>query len=287
MKHPARLIDSHVHFYDRSRPEGVSWPPANESYPSKALPPDLAKTALPINLAGAVLVETGSRPADDDWLLKLAKNDPLILGVIANLQPSEAGFERRLEKSADHSKFKGIRLRPIIHYDLNSSALRNSLKKLSKYGLTLELGATSLDKLAHYTALAKELAETACGLTHFGHPVIDGSTPERTWCNAVLEFSTLPNTFCKFTSLETFAVISSKTRNYEFYRPTIDFLLSAFGENRVIFGSNWPHHSVIWRYVNNMDLYQQIFGTQTSTFDHLMFKNAALTYNLKLDNFNV
>ncbi|MCX7887397.1 MAG: twin-arginine translocation signal domain-containing protein, partial [Verrucomicrobiae bacterium] len=28
---PARIIDTHVHFYDPSRPQGVPWPPKNDA----------------------------------------------------------------------------------------------------------------------------------------------------------------------------------------------------------------------------------------------------------------
>jgi predicted TIM-barrel fold metal-dependent hydrolase len=284
VKLPARLIDSHVHFYDRARQEGISWPPATHAYPANALPANLVEAVQPIELAGVMLIETGARPVDDEWLLSLAKNDSLILGVIANLQPLEAGFEQRLERLVDGSKLKGIRLRPIDQYDLKSPVLQNRLHQLSRYGLTLELGATTLDKLKDYTRLAKELADTRCGLTHFGHPVFDGQPPEINWHDAVLEFSALPNTFCKFTSLQTFVAKPNQPDIPDLYKPTIDFLISTFGQNRVVFGSNWPHKSVAGRYLNNLSLYQRIFGESKTILDQLFFLNTANLYGLELAN---
>ncbi|MCY3021312.1 MAG: amidohydrolase, partial [Planctomycetota bacterium] len=49
---PTRLIDTHTHFYDPSRPQGVPWPPKNET--------TLYRTVLPRDYRALPV----SRPAD-------------------------------------------------------------------------------------------------------------------------------------------------------------------------------------------------------------------------------
>jgi len=274
------LIDSHVHFYDCSRPEGVLWPPAGSSYPLSAFYSDLVEFARPVEIEGVILVETGSRKADDDWLFNLAEKNSRILGVVAHLQPGEAGFKERLRKYSDFPKLKGIRLRPIERYDLKDSRLRGHLKLLSNSGLTLELGATSNEKMIDYIDLAKELSGVSCGLTHSGHPTIDGEPPGSEWSESVSQFAALRNTFCKLTSLCDFTRKRPATENPDYYRPVVEFLMTEFGEDRIIFGSNWPRSASPGGYKTNVSLYQQILGGNEIALEKLLHLNARRIFGL-------
>jgi L-fuconolactonase len=280
LKYRYSLIDSHVHFYDRTRPEGVLWPPTGGPYPSKALSGDLITFAQPIEIDGVILVETGWRQSDDEWLLKLAEHDNRIVGVIAHLQPGERGFEQRLRMNSKFSALRGIRLRPIQHYDLKSSRLKRHLKLLSDFNLTLELGAASHQKLVEFIDLANELSEVRCGLTHLGHPTIDGGVPDKVWRDSIAQLAELPNTFCKFTSLSEFTKARPAPENPEYYRQAVEFLLKVFGEDRIVFGSNWPRSSSTGGYAANIRLYQQILNHDEIALEKLLHRNATIIYGL-------
>jgi predicted TIM-barrel fold metal-dependent hydrolase len=51
-----------------------------------------------------------------------------------------------------------------------------------------------------------------------------------------------PNVFCKISALVEGAARDGKKApvDLEFYRPTLDVVWDAFGEDKVIYGSNWP-----------------------------------------------
>ncbi|MCH7931506.1 MAG: MlrC C-terminal domain-containing protein [Proteobacteria bacterium] len=52
------IIDTHTHFYDPSRPEGVPWPSANDEVLYRTvLPEDFRKLAEPVGVTGTVVVE--------------------------------------------------------------------------------------------------------------------------------------------------------------------------------------------------------------------------------------
>ena len=72
------IIDTHTHFYDPTRPEGVPWPPAdNELLYRTVLPEHHRALAAPEGVTGTVVVEASAWLADNQWILDLAAADPL------------------------------------------------------------------------------------------------------------------------------------------------------------------------------------------------------------------
>ncbi len=274
------MIDSHVHFYDPERPGGIVWPPEQSPLFGRALDEELLAFARPLTIEGVVLIETSPRAVDDDWLFARAAVDPLVLGVVANLQPDEAGFEERLELQSQRAEFKGIRLRPIANHDLRSAELRRRLRLVGQRGRTLELGATSLRKLHDYADLAAELSELTCILDHFGHPVIDGKPPTGEWREAIAGFATLPNTACKLTALQSFARTKPAPAQSAFYAPLLEFLFEVFGEDRLLYGSNWPPLSLRGNYATNVRLYQDHLGDNRIRSEKFFRRNARALYRL-------
>ena len=71
------IIDTHTHFYDPTRPEGVPWPPAdNELLYRTVLPEHHRALAVPEGVTGTVVVEASAWLADNQWILDLAADDP-------------------------------------------------------------------------------------------------------------------------------------------------------------------------------------------------------------------
>src|SRR5439155_12908359 len=53
-----QIIDTHTHFYDPTRPEGVSWPPKTDSILYRpVLPEEFERIAQRYGIAGTVVVE--------------------------------------------------------------------------------------------------------------------------------------------------------------------------------------------------------------------------------------
>lgn len=49
-----------------------------------------------------------------------------------------------------------------------------------------------------------------------------------------------PNVFCKVSALVEQTGTKPAPRDVEYYRPVLDALWTLFGEDRLLFGSNWP-----------------------------------------------
>ena len=82
------IIDTHTHFYDPSRPQGVPWPEEDdEILYRRALPEDYKALAVPEGVTGTIMVECSPWVEDNQWVLDLADADPFIVGLVGHLEP--------------------------------------------------------------------------------------------------------------------------------------------------------------------------------------------------------
>jgi L-fuconolactonase len=69
-----QIVDTHIHLYDTSRPEGVPWPLESDTVLYRpVLPPDFAKECEENGISATVIVEASSLLADNQWILDLVK----------------------------------------------------------------------------------------------------------------------------------------------------------------------------------------------------------------------
>ena len=93
------IIDTHTHFYDPTRPEGVPWPnPDDDVLYRKVMPEDYKALAVPEGAIGTVVVEASKWLEDNQWILDLAADEPFIVGFVGHLEPDDANFEGSLDK---------------------------------------------------------------------------------------------------------------------------------------------------------------------------------------------
>ena len=104
------IIDTHTHFYDPSRPQGVPWPgPDGGQLYRTVLPEHYRALAEPEGVTGTVVVEASAWLDDNQWILDLAEIDPFIVGLVGHIDPSRDAFADELARYADHPRFCGIR----------------------------------------------------------------------------------------------------------------------------------------------------------------------------------
>ena len=91
--HSPGIIDTHTHFYDPTRPQGVPWPPKDDSVLyRRVLPRDFRALAEPLGITGTVVVEASPWEEDNQWILDLAAQDPFLLGLVGHLKPGRPEF---------------------------------------------------------------------------------------------------------------------------------------------------------------------------------------------------
>ena len=241
------LIDTHVHFYDPTRPQGVPWPkPDNELLYRTVLPADYRRSCGSLGFDAVVVVEASPWVEDNQWILDLAAGEPSILGFVGNLDPKDPEFPRHLERFASDPVFRGIRIGKVTPQNLESEQFMTSMRLLSERSLSLDLLAGPAD-LPAVAALVEALPDLTVVLDHCTHVPIDGSAPAAGWVRDIGVLRPYERVFCKISWLTESAKHASGARGKPtvprevgFYRPVLDALVEAFGTERLLYATNWP-----------------------------------------------
>ena len=236
-------IDAHTHFYDPTRPQGVPWPgKGDKELYRRVLPPELRELTRKQNVGGTIAVEASAWLDDNQWLLDLAVREPFVVGVVGNLDPNKDGFADHFKKFAKDPLYRGIR---INHGDLakglESKAYVKNLGLIGELDRELDVnGGPAMP--ADVARLAKALPELRIVINHAANLPIDGKPVPAAWLAGMKSAAEGKHVFCKVSALGEATGRSKKDAPAEvdFYRPVLDSLWDVFGEDRLIFGSNWP-----------------------------------------------
>lgn len=235
---PIPTIDTHTHFYDPTRPQGVPWPNPNEKLLYRTyLPSEFRTLTAPYAVVGTVVVEASPWVEDNQWILDLARDNPLIVGFIGNLEPGKPEFAANLRRFSANPLFRGLRFgERVVTQGLGQPAFENDLRRLGEQELTLDLlGGPAL------LPLVPRLAKLAPGLRlvldHLPFNAWDQDIPALR--QALREVAALPQVYAKVSNVARRAGERVITEA-QVYQPGLDALWDLFGPDRVIFGSNWP-----------------------------------------------
>jgi len=236
-----RVIDTHTHFYDPKRPQGIPWPNKNDEFLYRTVLPDEYKAVTkPLGVHGTVVVEASKRFEDNLWVLELAKTEPFIIGFVGNLQLNSDDFDVRLDKLRVDPLFRGIRLGGIITKQLTKLE-QARLEHLAYYDLALDI-LGGADVLSSVAEIAENIPNLRIIIDHLGAPSINGQAPDRIWTEAMQLLAQQANIYCKVSGLV--ESVADKTQpiphEVEFYKPVLNLLWNKFGQDRLIYGSNWP-----------------------------------------------
>lgn len=234
------IIDTHTHFYDPTRKEGVPWPGKDDKLLyRRVLPDEFEKLSKPHGVVGTVVVEASPRVEDNQWLLDLAAKQKVIVGVVGRLDPVSDDFEKNLRRFAANPLYRGIR---INHNELKAGLKGNLVERcklLADLGLVLDVNGGP-DMPADVALLAAKLPKLRIVINHAANLRIDGKEPPKAWRDGMAAAAKHPNVYCKVSALVEQAGSRPAPRDPKHYRPVLDALWNIFGEDRLVFASNWP-----------------------------------------------
>lgn len=235
------IIDCHTHFYDPTRPEGVPWPNKESELYRKVMPADLRALKQFRPVTGTVIVEASSWLKDNDWLLDISVNDPFIKGIVGNVDLKSDDFAREIKRLSKNELFRGIRASVQTVLELIERRDWRNLELMQELDLELDVNGGPETPQA-VGRLAKNLKGLRIVLNHIGNVEITKEKPPEAWSDGIREAAPFSNVYCKISALVEGAGRGGKKppTDIEFYRPYIDVVWNAFGDDRVIYGSNWP-----------------------------------------------
>ena len=234
------IIDSHQHFWTPGRGDHDWMAQDNPILNRVYLPADLAPVLKAEGIDGTVLVQAAATVNETEYMLGLADASGFVRGVVGWVDfenPAEAATLKRLK---GHAKFKGVR--PMIQ-DIPDDAwmLRDDVQWGYRALCDLDLTFDALGfprHLANFLTLLQRYPTMRVVIDHCMKPQISDHSPAnfQHWADGM---SRLADTgaFCKFSALITEANPDWTTADL---KPYVDHVLSAFGPDRVMWGSDWP-----------------------------------------------
>lgn len=254
------IVDAHVHLWD---PEHfrMSWLDGDELLNRRRDLPEYDAHTEGLDIAAMVYLEVDVEPPyallEAQWAVEHARQDPRLLGIVPHA-PLEYGERARAFLAALRDlgpRIKGVR-RIVQSESDRAFALRpdfvRGVQLLPEYGFSCDI-CINHDQLAGTVELVRRCPETSFILDHCGKPDIKGHALDP-WRAELAELAALPNVMCKVSGLVTEADHTAWTRDD--LAPYVAHVLDVFGEDRVVFGGDWPvvlHAAPYRRWVETLD----------------------------------
>ena len=195
-------------------------------------------------------------------MLDLVKHNPdRYLALVGNLPIGTDEFPGLLERFSRDSRFVGIRMRDRPGGDgFFTDPVWRDLGSLAKKGLTLDvlINNFSIDEV---TEVAKRLPDLKIMINHLGGLSITNDPLDPMWKEAMEKASQYENVYCKVSGIFQRAGVKPVPKERSFYTPVFKIVFDAFGEDRIVYGSNWPVTDRGGSYAEQLSIIRGYFNT--------------------------
>jgi L-fuconolactonase len=279
------IIDAHIHLFDGTRPQGASYmgSAAYRALSKTSLPGLYAPLARPSGVVGAIVVESSAWVEDNLWYLEIAQADPFIVGVSGRLDPYKPEFAEYLGRYQKHPLYRAIRASRFYtttdgKVTLDAVAVEN-LKLLAQADLAQDTANPSMPLMTANVLLADAVPNLRIIMDHL--PSFDPTPDGQAAYEAVIkEMAARPNIFVKLSAVyHPRPDAGQVVGDYMPLRDRLEYLYGMFGEDRVIFGSDYPNSYGVATISEEVGLMKKFFSTRTrAQAEKYFWKNAARIY---------
>jgi L-fucono-1,5-lactonase len=281
---PIPIIDTHIHLFDPRRPEGIPWPPKDDTkLYMPALPERFLKVTENQGVVGAIEVECSPWLEDNQWVLDIAAKAPVIVGTVGDLEPEKPDFRKQLERFHGNPLFLGIRCGNLwgrnISQQLGNPDFVRGLKELAAAGLEMDTANPDPELIAAVVRLTDMVPNLRVVIDHLPQMKEPTEPKVKKELKANLqELGKRPQVYVKVS--EVLRRTDGHLRlDLDFYKPTLDRLWGIFGEDRLIYGSDWPNSDHIEKYLQELTLVREyLHGKGHTAAEKVFWKNSVAAY---------
>ena len=272
------MIDAHQHFWRLDRGD-YGWLTSELTGLYRDFgPDDLAPLLRQNGIGGTVLVQAAPTLAETEFLLQIADQTPFVLGVVGWVDFAGPSAPDDIARLAAHPKLVG--LRPMIQ-DIADDRwmLRQDLRPAFEALIAHDLAFDALVLPRHLPHLRQLLARYPAlrvVIDHGAKPDIAGGH-FATWAADMAAIARESAAYCKLSGLLTEAGDDWTADGIE---PYATHLVTHFGADRLIWGSDWPVLTLAAPYDRWLDLARRFAGDDAAR-EKIFSRNAIEFYELR------
>jgi len=233
-------IDAHHHLWNFDSEE-YDWIDDSMSVLQRDfLVKDLEQTLTTNGFSASVAVQARQSMQETLWLLKLAETTELIKGVVGWIDLKSDSLEQQLDELANHKKLVGFR--HVIQGESDPAFMQNpdfirGLKMLADRGYRYDL-LIFAHQLPAASAMIAQVPNLKVVIDHIAKPDIKTEKDFDNWQQGMAVLAHNPNCYCKLSGM----VTEADWHNWSVadFQPFMKTVLALFGEQRMMFGSDWP-----------------------------------------------
>ena len=274
-------IDAHHHLWNYD-PVEYDWIDDSMAVLKKDfLIKDLEKTLYQNGFSTSVAIQARQSMEETLWLLTLAEQTDLIKGVVGWIDLQSDTLAQQLDELAKYKKLVGFR--HVLQGETDPTFMQNpdfirGLKMLADRGYRYDLLI-----LASQLSAAAEMLEQVPNLhvviDHIAKPNIKSRNDFDIWQQGMAVLAHNKNCYCKLSGMVTEADWQAWTRAD--LQPYMKTIWDLFGQQRIMFGSDWPVCLVAAEYQQVKQLVVDFVSEQSPQASKLiMGENAQRFYQL-------
>jgi L-fuconolactonase len=236
-------VDAHQHFWPQPTRFAYPWMTDEQAALRRPFgPDDLRPLIQSREIDWTVLVQTRSSLDETRDFLAIAERTDFVAGVVGWVDLAAPGVDRILAdlKSSPAGRWL-VGIRHQVHDEpdrdwLLRSDVQRGLRAVQQAGLAYDLLLRPRE-LPAALQVARAFPDLRLVIDHIAKPEIADGTLEP-WATDMAPFAELPHVSCKLSGLVTEADWQRWTPAD--LRPYVERVVGWFGEDRLMFGSDWP-----------------------------------------------
>lgn len=270
-----RAVDSHLHFWQLARGDYLWLTPEFSALYRDFVPNDVDVTLRACGVDSVVVVQAAATEAETHYLLDLARQHPLIAGVVGWTDFEAADAPQRIAALCRDAQGRLKGLRPMVQDIADPQwLLRSELDPAFDALVANDLSFDALVAPVHLPVLAQRLArhpQLRAVLDHAGKPDIAGGGFAG-WAQQIAHLAGQTNVLCKLSGLLTEAGRSASAADIE---PYVAHLFASFGPGRIMWGSDWPVLTASADYLHWFDMARALVARLAAGYEEDVFANNA------------
>lgn len=288
------VVDTHIHLYDLARLPGIPWPEKGDKVLYRSvLAEEYNKVIEENRLAGAIVVEASPRVSDNDWVLyHTQKYKNQYVGLIGALEFDKETFKDDLNRLCQNERFLGLRIgtqyldQPANKNYMKDPVVLANIQRLSDAGKTLDVLLIKLD-IDDAIYIAKTYPKLKIVVNNIDSVITASQQLGTGPSEKIKEVASYPNVYCKVTSLIHKCTKTPEAKDLAYYKSELERVLELFGEDRLIYGSNWPCIIKDGAFSDHFNEINDYFAPKgRAALEKLYYKNAEKAYGFRLKQSN-